>query len=139
MKLVALVLVTMCACGGRAAKPAAAPAAKAFSMKNYYLVLLKRGPAWTPEQTEETKRLGDGHMANIKAMGAAKKLVLAGPTDVPETDRAAIAGIFILDAKDPAEVSALLANDPAIAAGRFIPEVLPWYGPAGITYDGATP
>ncbi len=139
MKLVTLVLVAVAACGSAPARPAAAPAAKPFSMKNYYLVLLKRGPAWTPEETAETKRLGEGHMANIKAMGAAKKLVLAGPTDVPETDRAAVAGIFILDAKDPAEVTTLLANDPAIAAGRFVPEVLPWYGPAGITFDGATP
>ena len=70
---------------------------------------------------------------------AAKKLVLAGPTDVPVEDRTAVAGIFIIDAKDKAEVDALLAGDPAIVAGRFEPVVLPWYGPAGITYAGAEP
>jgi len=28
---------------------------------------------------------------------------------------------------------------PAIAAGRFTLEVLPWFGPAGLTYDGHEP
>jgi hypothetical protein len=39
--------------------------------------------------------------------------------------------------KSDDEAHALLANDPAIASGRLVPELRPWYGPAGITYDGA--
>ena len=139
MPLVALVLAIVCGCGGRAVPTAPKPAEPSYTMRSYFLVLLRRGPAWSPEQTDETERLGKGHMANIEAMAKARKLVLAGPTDVPVSDRAAVAGIFIIDAKDAAEVAALLANDPAIAAGRFQPEVLPWYGPAGITYAGAAP
>ena len=34
------------------------------------------------------------------------------------------------------EAEALMRTDPAIIAGRFTMEVLPWYGPAGLTYDG---
>ena len=105
-------------------------------MKPYFLVLLRRGPAWTAERTPETQKLGEGHMANIMAMEKAGKLVLAGPTDVPEAERTAVAGIFIFDNVDRAGVDALLANDPAIAAGRFVAEVLTWYGPAGLTYAG---
>lgn len=142
MKLVALVLSAVCACAGGKTTPTtpaspSRPAEPTYTMRSYFLVLLRRGPAWSPEKTEETKRLGAGHMANIEAMAKAKKLVLAGPTDVPADDRTAIAGIFIIDAKDRAEVDALLAGDPAIVAGRFEPVVMPWYGPAGITYAGA--
>ena len=31
----------------------------------------------------------------------------------------------------------LTATDPAVKAGRLCPKVVPWLGPAGITYAGA--
>jgi uncharacterized protein YciI len=105
-------------------------------MKTYTFVLLKRGPAWTPEQTPETKKIFEGHMANIKAMGRSRKLVLAGPLEADDSDRTAYAGIFIFDTTSADEVKALLAGDPAIQIGRLIPELRTWYGPAGLTYDG---
>ena len=120
------------------ASPAAAPAAgksagKAFAMRTYTFVLLRRGPSWTGEQTPETQKIFEGHMANIRAMGKSGKLVLAGPFDAPAEDKAAYAGLFVLDVASEAEARALLANDPAIASGRFIPELRTWLGPAGIT------
>lgn len=144
MKRLAL-LATLVACG-RPSQQAASPAPAAcapctkpdgsFAMKPYFLVLLRRGPAWTPEKTPETTRLFEGHMANMEVMAKAGKLVLAGPTDVPETERAAIAGIFLFHDTDRAGVEALLQGDPAIAAGRLTAEILSWYGPAGLTYPG---
>jgi len=147
MKLLAIVIViVLAACARPTAPPPAAPAQAApcppaaaagdFKMKSYFLVLLRRGPTWSAEKTEESKRLGEGHMANIRAMGEAGKLVIAGPTDVDASQRDVVAGIFIFDVATREEVDALLKGDPAIAAGRFIPEVLPWYGPAGLTYPG---
>jgi uncharacterized protein len=123
MKLALLLLV---ACGS--AKPAPAAPEK-FEMQGYQLVLLRRGPAWTPEQTPETKKLFEGHMANIQAMAATCKLVIAGPFDAPESDRTALAGIFVFDAKRE-ELDGLLKNDPAIAAGRLVPEIHAWYSDA---------
>lgn len=135
------VMMMVVACGGA---PAAAPGsgtgsatAKKFAMRMYTFVLLKRGPAWTAEETPETKRIFEGHMANILAMGKAGKLVLAGPLDAPADDKAAYAGLFVLDVASEAEARALLAQDPAVVSGRLIPELRSWYGPAGITYDGA--
>jgi hypothetical protein len=133
-RMLLVIAATLAACGPKAAPPL--PAAKPFAMRGYIFVMLKRGPTWTAEDTPEARRLGEGHMANIKAMGKAGKLVLAGPFDVDAAKADAIAGIFIFDATTPAEVEPLLANDPAIAAGRFVPEVFTWYGPAGLTYDG---
>jgi len=89
------------------------------------------------DQTPESKQLFESHMANIRAMGKAGKLVLAGPFDAPADDRAAYAGLFVLDVASAAEARALLAGDPATASGRFVPELRTWLGPAGITYDGA--
>lgn len=136
---VALSLVSLVACARSAPPPARAcpaPVEKPFAMKQYTFVLLKRGPAWTPEKTPETATIFEGHMANIKEMARARKLVLAGPLDAEDTDRTAYAGIFIFDATSPDEVTALLAKDPAVAIGRLVPELRTWYGPAGLTYDG---
>ncbi len=105
-------------------------------MKMYSMVMLRRGPAWSPTKTPESTKLFEGHMANIKAMARTGKLVIAGPFDADDSDASAYAGVFIFDVTDAAELKALLGNDPAIAAGRLVPEVLAWYGPAGLTYDG---
>ena len=133
MKQVVIVLaLAACALGS-----ACGGAAKPFAMRSYTFVLLRRGPSWTAEQTPETKKIFDGHMANIVAMGKAGKLVLAGPFDAPPDDKDAYAGLFMLDVASEAEARALLAGDPAISSGRFIVELRTWFGPAGITYDGA--
>jgi uncharacterized protein YciI len=132
---VAAAVVGLAACAAsRAPRPTAA--APKFHMRLYYFVLLKRGPQWTPEKTPETRRIFEGHMANIRAMGRAGKLLIAGPFEDEPNDKDAPAGIFIFDVPSADEVRRLLANDPAITSGRLTAELLQWYGPAGLTFDG---
>jgi len=131
------IMVALVACGAPAKETTPVPPAKKFAMRTYTFVLLKRGPTWTADQTPESAKIFEGHMANIQAMGKAGKLVLAGPFDAPASDKAAYAGLFVLDVKSDDEARALLASDPAVQSGRFVLELRPWYGPAGITYDGA--
>src|ERR1700752_4210264 len=50
-----------------------------YEMTTYFVGILKRGPKWTAEVTEETKKLQEGHMANIRKMADAGKLLVAGP------------------------------------------------------------
>jgi uncharacterized protein YciI len=109
------------------------------NMKRYFMGFLYRGPAWSYEQTEASIALGKAHMANIDKLAAEGKLLIAGPFEQPEGAPAQgpLAGIFLLEADTLAEAEALMSTDPAIAAGRFTIKVLPWWGPTGLTYDGA--
>jgi uncharacterized protein YciI len=97
-------------------------------MANYYIGFLNRGPAWTPEKTEATQKIQDGHMANINRMAELGALVAAGPTDGDQPLR----GIFIFTVKTIEEARTLAAADPAIQAGRLTLDLHPWVGPAGI-------
>jgi uncharacterized protein YciI len=124
------------ACAATPPRPEAPAPARPFQMRGYIVVLLQRGPAWTAEKTPETQRLFEGHMANIKAMAKSGKLVLAGPFDAEPTRTDAFAGLFVFDSESREEVEGLLTGDPAIVARRLVPVIYPWYGPAGLTYDG---
>jgi uncharacterized protein YciI len=126
----------LAAAAGAPAAPAPA-AAKKFSMRMYYMAILRRGPRWTATDSPERKHLLEGHMRNIRRLGAEGKLVIAGPFDVPAGAPADTpVGIFIFDVAAQADAEALVQTDPTIAAGHFAAQVLPWYGPSGLSYDG---
>src|SRR5688572_26183553 len=99
-------------------KPAAPP-----SMAKVYLVLLKKGPAWTAEKTEATKAIQAGHMANMERLWKEKKLIVAGPGG----DDSDMRGVFVFDTDSLDEAKALAASDPAIKAGRLAPEFHSWW------------
>jgi uncharacterized protein YciI len=118
--------------------PPAAPTAEPKSadgveMATYYLVLLRRGPAWTAEETPAVTKLQEGHMANIRRLAQEGKLILAGPF-LEQTGAGSLAGLFLFRAGSREEVQALTATDPAIQAGRLVPEILPWLGPKTLHY-----
>ena len=48
-------------------------------MTIYYIYLLKKGPAWTPDETPEIAALQEEHLANLRCLGEMGKLVLNGP------------------------------------------------------------
>jgi uncharacterized protein YciI len=93
------------------------------NMTVVYMVLLKRGPSWTPQQTPETKAVQEAHMANIRAMWEAKKLIVAGPFG----DDGDLRGVFIFQVASLEEAKALAATDPAVKAGRLAVEIHPWW------------
>lgn len=99
---------------------------KKYEMKTYFFVMLKKGPN-RDQDTTTVKELQKGHMANIQKMADMGKLAIAGPF----LDDGDWRGIFILDVSTKEEVEKLLANDPAIAAGRLAYEIHPWFGARG--------
>jgi uncharacterized protein YciI len=104
-------------------------------MALYYLVLLRAGPKWTPEQTEATEKIQEGHMANIRRMAAAGQLVVAGPF----LDDGDLRGIFIFKVATLEEAKALLDSDPAVQAGRLTGEIHPWITDARVIQTGLEP
>jgi uncharacterized protein YciI len=105
--------------------PGEAAAAKADGggMGEVFLVLLKKGPAWTAERTDRTRALQEAHMANIKAMWEAKKLIVAGPMGDDGDTR----GVYVFATATREETRALAESDPAVAAGRLVPEIHSWW------------
>ncbi len=88
-----------------------------------YLVLLKKGPTWTPDVTPASQAVQEAHMANIHAMHQARKLVVAGPVE----DQADLRGIFVFQAASLEEAKAWAEADPAVKAGRLTAAVYPWW------------
>ena len=101
----------------------AAPKAEAEAMGQVFLVLLKKGPSWTAERTDRTRAIQEEHMANIRALWKAKKMIVAGPMG----DDGETRGVFVLQAADRAEALALAESDPAVKAGRLVPEIHSWW------------
>jgi len=98
-----------------------------YEMDHYVVGFLRKGPSWTGVETAETRKIQEGHMANIRRMAETGKLIVAGPF----TDNGDIRGIFIFktsmeDAKQLAEA------DPAIKAGRLVLELHPWFAAKGL-------
>lgn len=99
-----------------------------FDLDQYVFGMLRRGPNWTPEVTDETRKIQAGHMAHIQKMAAAGKLIAAGPMG----DNGELRGLLVFHQTTLAEAQALAAEDPALQAGRLKLEVLQWWGPKGI-------
>jgi uncharacterized protein len=99
-------------------KPVFTPAA----LETYYFGFLLKGETWTPEVTEETKKIQEGHMAHLNASGKSGKLVIAGPL----SDNGNIRGILVYKTKTIDEARAIAEADPAVKAGRLKVELHPW-------------
>lgn len=110
-------------------KAAPKPSETNYEMTTYHVAFLKRGPAWTPQVTEDTKRIQAGHMENIKRMADTGKLVLAGPF----ADNGELRGMFVFHGASLDELKKMTEQDPAVKAGRLVIEWHPWYSAKGIT------
>lgn len=98
-------------------------------MKKYVLVILKRGTITEGASPDERSKVSRGHMANINRLAAEGKLVVAGPLGKNERG---YAGIFVLNVAEVGEADALMASDPAVAAGVLAYEAYAWYGSAAL-------
>lgn len=121
MRILGLLLLGMLVYGQMpAAAPSEPPAPP--EMVTYYIGFLKRGPKWTPEVTDETKKIQAGHMAHMRKSHAAKALVVAGPIG----DDGELRGILIYKTANLEEARRWANEDPAVLAGRLVLEIHPW-------------
>ncbi|RPD51551.1 YciI family protein [Paracnuella aquatica] len=131
MMLSAVLLAVFCyAADQLAAKEYLPPLAGAYepaAMKQYWLVLLKRGTNRTQDSAAAAK-IQEAHMRNINSMAQRGALVMAGPIG-PDDD---LRGIFIIDAPDSATVSQMVQQDSAVITGRLRMEIYPWWTEKGV-------
>jgi uncharacterized protein len=135
--LVCLTTVPFAAAQERAARaPATFDAALAQrlgaderGMKTYVLCILKTGPNDAAVKGKERDDIFTGHFANITRLGDEGKLAVAGPFD--KNDRS-YRGLYVFNVATVEEAEKLVALDPAVKAGIFVPELTPWYASAAM-------
>lgn len=99
-----------------------------YGMKKYVFCLLKSGSNTTASK-EESKKLFEGHMANINKLAKEGKLSVAGP--FMKNDRN-YRGIYIFNVETVEEAKKLVETDPAIKANLLEAELTPWYCSAAL-------
>ena len=92
-------------------------------IKQYWFVLIKTGPNTEADSTSK-KILLQKHMANINKLYYDGILKVAGPFGENENHWE---GLFVFDCATKEEAENYVQTDPAIAAGLFTVDVVPWY------------
>lgn len=99
----------------------------------YWFVILKTGPKQDFDSARKAK-LFEGHMANMGRLYNEGILKVAGPFGKNDFKWR---GIFIFDCKTKEEAEKIASSDPAIAAGLFAVDIVPWYSePVGSFVHG---
>ena len=100
--------------------------ARSLNMEIYYIYLLKKGPAWSPEETPQIEALQEAHIANFRRLHDAGKLAINGPLVDSLMQGGEIRGIGVLRAASLAEAQELVSTDPMVEVGRLVFEIHPW-------------
>ena len=106
-------------------------------IKQFWLVIIKTGPK-DKEITDSTERskIFAGHFSNMERLHSEGILKAAGPFGKNDfTWR----GLFILDCKTKEEAENYVKTDPAVAAGVFIVDIVPWYSQATGSFVAGKP
>lgn len=98
-------------------------------MKMYVLAILKTGPNDAAVKGEDRTKAFQGHMANIGRLADEGKLAVAGPFG--KNDKT-FRGLFVLNVPTVEEAQKLAETDPAIKAGIFAVDYIPWFGSASL-------
>lgn len=100
------------------------------------VVLLTVDPN-APDMTDEEKAaLQDAHLSFTADMIEQGHIMAAGPTVGPDAGQMSGISIWSVDA---ATVGRLCAQDPAVRAGRLMPQILTWMVPGGQLLFGSVP
>lgn len=100
-----------------------------YEMKTYQMVFLYKGENRNQDSTE-TMKIQEAHLANIQRLADEGKLIVAGPF----LDDKDLRGIFIFDVETEAEVKELVETDLAIKTGRLRYEIHPWMTAKGTCF-----
>jgi uncharacterized protein YciI len=90
-----------------------------YAQKQYSFVFLNKKPDAEKLPEEQSKKIMEGHMANINRLASEGKLLAAGPFDGG-------GGIFVLNTTNVEEARQWLSSDPGVQANRWNVEVMPY-------------
>jgi uncharacterized protein YciI len=105
----------------RAARSADVPR----NLKPYFLCLLRKGSRWDDPRGQED--LMPQQLAFLRAQTEAGGIVMTGPVLDASSE---ITGVSVLRAESLEAAQALVADDPAVKAGRLVAEIRPVYLPS---------
>ncbi len=104
------------------APPQTPPQSTPHQMLTFQMALMKRGPKWSPDPSRERAELRRRHVAHLRSMLEANKLMIAGAvSDDPE-----LVEVHIFRTKSAEEATAWINQDPAVAGGYLVAELHPW-------------
>jgi uncharacterized protein len=107
--------------------PAGATEGPPLKLMQYQLVVLKKGPANATARTPDGQKVVKEHVAYLYKLAADGVNMAAGPF----TDEGEIQGIMIVKAPTPEKALEIEAADPAVKAGVFTLEAIPFMSPEG--------
>ena len=127
-----LVFINTVVCIAQTARKDPSQSKPETQVRQYFFVMLLKGNNRTQDSATAAK-IQEGHMANINRLYYEGKLKVAGPFG----DNGNWLGIFIFDCASKEEVEQLLKTDPAVAAGRLVYDIRPWWtAPTGSFVPG---
>ena len=94
----------------------------------YVVGFFHKDPNSTATQTEETRCIQAGHIANFEKLADAGKLIVAGPF----SDDGELRGMLIFKLNSVDEARDLMNADPALKSGRLSLDLHPWFAAAGL-------
>ncbi len=100
-----------------------------MGLRNYVLAILKTGPNDAATKGDARTAAFKGHFENMTRLSNEGKLAVAGPFG--QNDKA-FRGLFILAVASVEEAKKLAETDPAVKAGIFVVEYVPWFGSASL-------
>ena len=83
-----------------------------------FAIIYRAGPAWRRDVPMERQDLR-AHFFYLRALDQDGRIILAGPVG-PE------GGLVVLTASDQADADAVVATDPAVVAGVFVADAMPF-------------
>jgi uncharacterized protein YciI len=101
----------------------------------YWFVMIKTGPR-TDYDSLKRQELFKGHMTNMDRLHKEGVLKVAGPFGKNDFQWR---GIFILDCATLEEARQYTDTDPAVAAGLFVVDIVPWYTEASGNFKHGKP
>ena len=102
-----------------------APAAKPeIQFESYQLVLLRRPEHPTEYNEAKLEEIQKAHLAHLRQLAEAGKLLVAGPFDDQPDPR--LRGLELFRVGSIAEAKRLAEDDPAVKAGRLEVVIMTW-------------